>query len=76
MQIDQLKGGPGANMAAQATAQAEAEAATQGDEFGVVEVDEAKCTNGWSTSHIDKKTSCLKWSGRHSHSHGHESGCS
>ena len=38
-------------MAVQATAQAEAEAAAQGDEFAV-EVNGARCTNGGSTSHI------------------------
>ena len=38
-------------MAAQATAQAEAEAAPQGDEIAV-EVNEARCTNGGSTSHL------------------------
>ena len=41
-------------MAAQATAQAEAEAATQGDEFAV-EVNEARCTNGKIKATLPKK---------------------
>ena len=41
-------------MAEQAKAQAEAEAATQGDEFAV-DVNEARCLNGGSVSHIGKK---------------------
>ena len=40
-------------IAAQATAQTEADVATQSDEFAV-EVNEARCTNGGPTSHIVK----------------------
>ena len=52
-------------MAAQATAQAEAEAATQGDE-SVVAVNEARCVNGGSTedqSHNAKKQAVGNGSG-------------
>ena len=48
-------------MVPQTTDQAEADAATQGDEIAV-EVNEARCTNGGSTSHIGKnKLSKIEW---------------